>query len=454
MEWAHIAVGLDDRLADRILRRIRFTDRAIQQRDTVPTLKIRGVGQHQIRIRHHFRIERIGINDPRDFVLAGFRVGVGQHFHRARRVHRRIPAHVGHEHKQRVDGVRIALPCVRNHHVHQAVRRQREFPRKRFVDAPGLAFGVHQQIFGAGRKAQRRSFQRLTGLHVARLARRLQRRRNGFRERRLITETTRHVDRADDCLQQVNRAAGMEPVRVRRNAAHRVHRHRTANEFIVLTPVRIDPRGVDLDGFLERNVRDLGSNTANGVGRNAGLTGDRVRGIFCVQVARRHQLERRRCRPPIVQSGIAGKHRLGVDIGGPLQCLFFAVPNQRVSFGIAGEQTVVGTARILNHQPRRIGVGRQVLFIHIAGAQQFMDQRHHKQAVRARLDAQPLVSNRGITGTHRVDRDELGAPPFDFTEPGFDRVGIVVFGDAEHQHVFGAIPIGLAEFPKRAADGI
>ena len=53
----------------------------------------------------------------------------------SRGVHRRVPAHVGHEHEQRVDPVGIAGPGVADDRVHHAVRGQRRVPGERLVDA-------------------------------------------------------------------------------------------------------------------------------------------------------------------------------------------------------------------------------------------------------------------------------------------------------------------------------
>ena len=54
------------------------------------------------------------------------------------------------------------------------------------------------------------------------------RRRQRLGIRRLVTERARRIDRAQQHLQHVQRAAGMEAVAVRADPAHRVHRHRAA----------------------------------------------------------------------------------------------------------------------------------------------------------------------------------------------------------------------------------
>ena len=115
---------------------------------------------------------------------------------------------------------------------------------------------------------------------------------------------------------------------------------------------------------------------------------------------------------------------------------------------------MVGSARRIDHQPAGIGVAHQVVDIDFTGTQQFMDQRHDEQAVGARPDSDPFVGDCRIAGAHRVDADELGAARLQFADAGLDRVGIVILGDAEHQEIFGPIPVRFAELPERSADGV
>ncbi len=83
-----------------------------------------------------------------------------------------------------------------------------------------------------------------------------------------------------------------------------------------------------------------------------------------------------------------------------------------------------------------------------------MHQRQHEQPVGARPDADPVVGDGVVAGAARIDRDDLGAALLQLAEPDLDRVGIVVFGDAEQHEVFGALPVRLAELPERAADRV
>ncbi len=83
-----------------------------------------------------------------------------------------------------------------------------------------------------------------------------------------------------------------------------------------------------------------------------------------------------------------------------------------------------------------------------------MDERKDQQAVGAGPDAQPLVGDRGIPGAHGIDRDDLDAAAAQLAEADLDRVRIMILGDAEQQEIARVVPIGLAEFPERAADRV
>jgi hypothetical protein len=130
------------------------------------------------------------------------------------------------------------------------------------------------------------------------------------------------------------------------------------------------------------------------------------------------------------------------------------VPDQRRAVPVAGEQAVIGSTRIVDHQPGRVGVAGQISDVHFAGAQELVDQGEHEQAVGAGGDGEPLVGDRRIAGAHRVDRDELDAFALEQAQPDLERVGIVVLGAAEQHEVAGVLPVGLAELPERAADRV
>ena len=108
-------------------------------RHRVVPLEVGRVRQDQVGERRRLRLEGVADDDERDLVLAvARRLSVSMLADR-RRVHRRVPRHVGHEQEQRVDRVRIAAPGVGDDVVHQAMRRQRVFPGEGLVDAHRLA---------------------------------------------------------------------------------------------------------------------------------------------------------------------------------------------------------------------------------------------------------------------------------------------------------------------------
>ena len=68
---------------------------------------------------------------------------------------------------------------------------------------------------------------------------------------------------------------------------------------------------------------------------------------------------------------------------------------------VAGEEPVIGAARILDHQPGRVGVAQQIFAIDLLAVQQFVDQRADEQAIGAGADADPFIGNRRIAGADR-----------------------------------------------------
>ena len=87
LERADIAVRRHDRLADRIGGPVGRADRPVEQADAVPAFEIGRIGQHEVGVGHHLRPVGVGIEDFRYLVLPGRRIAIGQHVHRARRVH-------------------------------------------------------------------------------------------------------------------------------------------------------------------------------------------------------------------------------------------------------------------------------------------------------------------------------------------------------------------------------
>jgi len=83
-----------------------------------------------------------------------------------------------------------------------------------------------------------------------------------------------------------------------------------------------------------------------------------------------------------------------------------------------------------------------------------VDERQNEQPVGSGPDTDPFVRDRRIAAAHRVDRHDLRASRLERSETAFHRIRGVVLGDAEQQQIFRALPVRLAEFPERAANGV
>ena len=225
LEAAHVAVRFDHGPADGICGRLGFTDGTVKERNAVMPLKIRGVGQDQVRVGHHLRRVGIRIDYPGDRVFAAV-ILVRQHLHDAGRVHRRIPCHVRHVEKHGVDPVGISGMRIRDEHVHETVRAHRVLPRERLVDALRIAVFVDQQIVRSMDKAKQWSVERLTWRHAC-MGLRVSRR--GLRVRWLESEPAGNLDAAQNDLQEMQRPASLEAVGVCADPAHGVETDRTAD---------------------------------------------------------------------------------------------------------------------------------------------------------------------------------------------------------------------------------
>ena len=294
LEAAHVAsvaggIRFQHRVPYRIRRAIGVRDRPVEQRHGIEAFQVGRVRQDQVRVGDHLAGIRVGIDDAGNAVLAIVAL-VGEPVHRLARVHRRVPAHVGHEQEQQVHRLRIAGPGIADDGVQHAVHGQRIRPRKRVVDAPGLAVFVHQQIFRPVDESQRRRIQATVG--VTRLARPVGR-RNRPRKWRLVTETSRCIHRAQQQLQQVQCAAGVEAIAVRRDTAHRVHRHRAACHLRMLAAVGVGPLDRQHQRIVEGGFGKLPCNATNGVGGDAAARCHGVRRILRIEIALGDQMEGR-----------------------------------------------------------------------------------------------------------------------------------------------------------------
>ena len=170
------------------------------------------------------------------------------------------------------------MPCAANGCSHENALSMRR----------GCAVAVDEEILGRVHVAERAGVER--AVRLARLAGTIRRRRR-FRIRRLVAETAGRVDRAEQHLQEMQRAARVESVRMRRDAAHRVHRDRAADHFGVLAAVRVGPALRQADLLVERGFGELAREAADRVGGDAAGFRDRVGRVFVGEVAFGEELE-------------------------------------------------------------------------------------------------------------------------------------------------------------------
>ena len=126
----------------------------------------------------------------------------------------------------------------------------------------------------------------------------------------------------------------------------------------------------------------------------------------------------------------------------------------RLAVTVAQQQAVLIAFGVLIDDAGRIGEPRDVVEIELTCFEQFMDQRHDQQTVRARCDAEPVIGHSIVARADRIDADHARATAFDFANAHFDRVAVVIFSDAEQHEHFGVLPIRLAKFPERPAHGV
>ena len=449
LEAAHVAVRLDHGPADRVGGGVRLAYGTVEQRDAVVALQIGRVGQDEVGIGHHLAAIGVRIDDARDDIVAA-RVLVRQHVHHARRIHRRIPCHVRHIEEKRVDPVGIACMGVGDDHVHKAMRTQRIFPRKRLVDARGAAVGPEAQILGACGIAQMRAIQRLARRAIA-VRPGVDMRRLGVW--RLETHAAWHLDRAEQDLKDVQRAAGLEPVGMGRDAAHGVKADRAARHCVVSLAAKIGPRPVQCERLFEGDARQFGGNGADLLRGDAAAVGDGLGGVFGAEIPLRQQMHHRAVRDArrTVGGVQIGADALGVKRG---QLAGIAVDHLRLAVRIAQEKAEFRRFGIAVHQNRCVGVARQIRDVDAARLHQFMHEGEDKETVGAGRDPDPVIGHGVIAGADGIDPDHARAARLDAADAHLDRVAVMIFGHAEQHEKLGMIPIGGAEFPECPAHRI
>src|SRR5690606_36645820 len=99
--------------------------------------------------------------------------------------------------------------------------------------------GIDEQIAGAGREAEMRAGQRLARLDLTGFAGRLYPRRDFLRIWWLVAEAAGAIDGTEQDLQDVNETAGLEAIRVSRDAAHGVHGNGATDHLLVTAAVDV-----------------------------------------------------------------------------------------------------------------------------------------------------------------------------------------------------------------------
>ena len=215
-------------------------DRPVEQARGVVALEVGGVGQHQVGVGDHLGGVGVGVDDVRDAVVA---VGVlgGRACPWSRRCSspssrpcwpcRGTAPRSGTGRPPR----RWGSPCAscRGRRAGLPRRRRRRCASARPSASTARSSGPRGKPSGGPS----------SGLPGVTLWCGLGWTRHGLGVGRLEAEAARRLDRAEQQLQQVQRAAGLEAVGVRGDAAHGVHGHRPAGHRGVALAAEVGPRG-------------------------------------------------------------------------------------------------------------------------------------------------------------------------------------------------------------------
>ena len=90
----------------------------------------------------------------------------------------------------------------------------------------------------------------------------------------LKAETAGNIDRSKEKLEEMQRATGLEAIRMRRNPTHRMEGHRAADHFVVLLTPEISPRAVQFNRFVKSNTGQISGNRAAALGWDAAASCD------------------------------------------------------------------------------------------------------------------------------------------------------------------------------------
>ena len=282
------------------------------------------------------------------------------------------------------------------------------------------------QLFGAGRKTQRRGIQRRVGLDHVRVVEGPVVGHDVARIRRLVPKATRGVDGAQQAHEHRQRTYRLKTVGVRRQPAHGVKSQWPPQGGGVFFAPGIGPGDGQLKGLGEGRVAQLLRQQANAICRNAGD------GLRPFRRAAEHALAQQgksRHHPRAVGQGV-------VAFGRGVQCRVATVGN---AFGVGVKDAAAGAIKhqfvvrvaaiawrafgrvgvkgkqafalafVKHHQLRRVGEPLEKSMVQRVSSDQLVQQGHEQRAVGAGLDGNPLVGNGRVAGAHRVDGDEATA---------------------------------------------
>ena len=310
---------------------------------------------------------------------------------------------------------------VADHRVHQAVRGERRFPGERLVDAQRLARVVDQQIFRAMREAERRSGQRLARLHFAGLAGGLGR-RNRPRIRRLVAEAARRIDRAEQHLQKMQRAAGVEAVGMRRDAAHRVHRDRRPIIFSCRRPV------LSVQGSAARSSVERGCASSARCGGWSAAAMPQLSPTASGAYSDRDSARRAAGRPARADGPSAAcSRRSSARAHARIvrQCDGVRLRASQASGSPSSSRANRPSSAppgSCDHQPRRIRVAHQIVEVdRPARSSSWISANTNSPSVPGRMPIHSSAIAR-VAGAHRIDRDDLGAARLELAETELDRI--------------------------------
>ncbi len=236
-------------------RAFRAADRPVEERNAVPAFQVGGVGQHQVGVGDRLGEECVGVDDVRNAIAAGTgpcrpvmrdaSPGFIDEFHAMLAMYMNSVS-IWYGSPAWALAITVCIsPCadIGASQVNALSMRT------------GVAVVLQQQVLGAARIAQRHAGQH--GVRLCAFADGLRTGRDRPGERRLVAPGARRIDGTQQHLQHVNGAAGVEPVGMRGDAAHRVHRHRAAEHRLVPPAGCVGPGLIELDRLVEGDVRQL-----------------------------------------------------------------------------------------------------------------------------------------------------------------------------------------------------